>query len=565
MSNLKLQIQLKHLFQEYAQADKSTTRMYGGTGLGLAISKKLVKLMDGQIWAESEYEKGTTFFVIATLEIDKPHERRAYRLPSKEIMQKRIMIIDSYEKSAQALMHMLGYFHIQVENVKTVNEAKELLADESFDIVFIEGSLYSLFDINFSKMDSIPQIVIIENWINNRYKDQRIESKADTYLKKPFNQKMLFDTLVRLYNDDKSTTHLDKKTYTKDDLKKLGKQNILLAEDNPINQRVMQGLLDDTDFKLTFVGNGKQAVNALKASAKFDLVFMDINMPVMNGYDATKEIRKNKEFDKLTIIAMTANVMPEDIRKTKESGMQDHLTKPIDVLSLYETLTKFLTPRDAKPNKELKHKDEVKNNEVQYDTETYQLNEVPVLNYEEAIKYIGYNTSLYKLIITDFIILYKNSAQRLSHYIDSRDYKGGKHYTHTLKESAANIGAINLFKEAKILEKYFAIDDYVLLEKHLDKYIASFEEFIYYMSHIIDIEGYDTEEFGLDEDINKLLSELLKAAKNKEIIKCKRIINKLNDKRWPKMHAKMIFRMIKSMKKYHLEEVVEQLEIMGIS
>jgi HPt (histidine-containing phosphotransfer) domain-containing protein len=168
------------------------------------------------------------------------------------------------------------------------------------------------------------------------------------------------------------------------------------------------------------------------------------------------------------------------------------------------------------------------------------------------------------MIITDFIILYKNSIERINHYIDNHDFKGGLYYTHMLKESAANIGAKYLYKEAKILEKYFFIEDFILLEKHLDRYVAAFDDFLYYMNNIINIEGEESEEFGLNEEVNKLLSDLLKAAKNKDTLKCKSIISHLNEKRWPKMHAEMIFRMISSMKKYHLDEVVEQLKMMGV-
>jgi len=332
--------QLTNLFQSYSQAKSSTTREYGGSGLGLVISKQLVSLMNGKIWATSKYKKGSSFFVTLPLELESPKEFRVYRLPSKDIMKKRVLIIDSLPKSTEALKNMIGYFHIETQAVKTFKEAKKLLDTKPFDIIFVDDEIcnYSTL-IEYKKKYNLVNI-LIQNWMSDFDEKFLKDNGIDTYIKKPFNQKILFDTFVHLYSD--ITVNERKTNYTINDLQTLGKKHILLAEDNSVNQKIIKGLLRKTDLELHIANNGQELLELTKSIKTIDLILMDIKMPIMDGYETTKKLREDSKFDNIPIVAMTANSQPEDINKTKEFGMQDYLCKPLEVKSFYKLLFKFL-------------------------------------------------------------------------------------------------------------------------------------------------------------------------------------------------------------------------------
>lgn len=334
---------LNTLFQNYTQADNDTSRKYGGTGLGLSISKQLSTLMNGKIWAESEYTKGTSFFVNLRLEKDTNKSKRKYRLPSKELINKKVLIIESREKSAHSLKYMLGYFHLNITNFSNINDAKEHLKNNKFDILFIDENLFDKKSIDTINLRNIDKIVIIKDWIDNQSDINNEDFDKYSYLKRPFNQQMLLEIIMNLYNYKNSKT-VKKDDYTKDDLKQLGKHKILIAEDNLINQRVMKGLLLDTEIEIVFANDGQECIQILNENKyPYKLILMDINMPKLNGYEASKKIRENSINNDIIIIALSADISTEDIQKSKDSGMQGHLSKPINIKALYKTLVSSLS------------------------------------------------------------------------------------------------------------------------------------------------------------------------------------------------------------------------------
>jgi len=339
---------VKKLFQNYSQAGSDTSRKYGGTGLGLSISKQLSTLMDGEIWAESEFGKGTSFFVNIKLKKDLQNSKRKYRLPSQELIKKKILILEDKEKSAYSLKHMLEYFHLNIVNSFSIENAKEHLKNKKFDILFVDEELFYKTDIDNLNLNNIDKIVIIKAWIDNPNKNKELSNY--TSLKRPFNQQTLLETIMNLYNFKSEDKKVNKTIYTKEDLKELGKHKILIAEDNKINQKVMKGLLIDTQIEIVFSDDGQKCIDELFSdkNKNYKLILMDINMPNLDGYEATKKIRENKKYDYVDIIALSGDTSTEDIQKTKDVGMQGHLAKPIDVKALYKTLILYL--KDSTPN-----------------------------------------------------------------------------------------------------------------------------------------------------------------------------------------------------------------------
>ena len=341
--------QVDRLFQRYIQASDNTYKRYGGTGLGLTISKQLVELMHGDIRVESEFHKGTKFFVTVELEIDSSVGKRKYRLPSRDIMDMRVLVIDAHEKSVEALEKMISYFHMYQKTATNISEAKELMENNEFEIVFIDEQMLTHFDLKEYKKQTDVKVVLIEEWIRSLKSGHNQDPLFDEGLKRPFNQQMLFSVLSNLYYKS-HLIHTDienkfeKKVYTKEDVIALGKHQILIAEDNHINQKVMYSLLASTDLELKFADDGEKALELLHES-EYPIILMDINMPNLDGIEATKKIREDAKYDQVIIIGLSGHVSAEDRYRAKEAGMQDYLAKPIDVQLLYGVLIKYLTKK----------------------------------------------------------------------------------------------------------------------------------------------------------------------------------------------------------------------------
>jgi signal transduction histidine kinase/response regulator of citrate/malate metabolism len=335
--------EIQNLFQSYSQASSDTSRKYGGTGLGLTISKKLVDIMNGKIWVKSEDGKGSSFFVSLTLDTDQ--DKRKYRLPSKDIMQMRVLIIDSDAESVDSLTNLIRYFHMPVQSAANIDEAKKLMANNGFDILFIDKDLFDLFDVKSYKLENKSHIVLIECWANILRNEKIDYSTVDEVLKKPFHQQRIFEILSSLYNINgipNNAAQIDR--YNKDSVRALGYHKILIAEDNIINQKVMKGLLSDTKLEIEFADDGREALDKLETSSvPYELILMDVNMPNMDGLMASQIIRKKSLFDDIPIVGLSGYGSDEDREQAKNAGMQDYLLKPIDVKVLYEVLNKYLS------------------------------------------------------------------------------------------------------------------------------------------------------------------------------------------------------------------------------
>ena len=332
---------LNSLFENYTQADDETSRKYGGTGLGLSICKQLAKIMNGDVWAESDYGNGSSFFVTLNLQNELEKSQRHYRLPSKDLMNKNILLVDSREKSINALKYMLEYFKMEVSFTDNIEEAEGYLQDQKFDILFIDEHIFK----DSQQIGTlVSKTVLIEDWMVSIQKSESDYIKDFCYLKRPFNQQMLFDTILNLYGHESATSTLKTKDYTKEDLNKLAPQKILLAEDNHINQAVIKGLLDGTNLEVFYANDGEEVLEELFTSKyPYKLILMDINMPIIDGYQATSKIRENYIYDDITIVALSGDTSVEDIQKSKISGMQDHLAKPINIQDFYRVLISALS------------------------------------------------------------------------------------------------------------------------------------------------------------------------------------------------------------------------------
>ena len=489
------QEQMSNLFQSFKQADNSTSRIYGGTGLGLSISKQLVEMMGGHIRVESQYGKGSIFTFNIEFLLNDAENKRHYRLPSKTLMGKRALIIDTNTKALSALSKMLEYFHYEVHTMPIIEEADALLGEKAFDIIFIDEqklSTYAIKKIQQIKKERIIKIVLIESLFNQHRNATTRIPEIDRYLLKPFTQQSIFNIILELYGERRNVLSDKHRTVDKEDIKVLAGKRVLLAEDNEINQRVFKGLLDGSGIEIMTVENGMEAVEYLQKDPRIDLIFMDISMPVMDGYDATKLIREYREYDEIPIIALTANAMQNEIDRAIECGMQGYIGKPLSVDTFYAKLLELLgnnknnlgflmhdplqdAPKDG--SGVLSKRPIAKKPKVEPSVQ--QGNALPSVEslsddlvVEDGIDRCGGDKELYYALIADFKEMYIDAGVVFQTISDDKRYKDGKQFAHDIKGVSSNIGAYRLAESASALEEAFkhaAQSNYELLIRNFQE------------------------------------------------------------------------------------------------
>jgi len=541
--------QLSNLFHAFTQADNSMSRKYGGTGLGLTISKQLVELMGGQISVQSEFGKGTQFtFTIET----KQKYLSSYRLPSKSLMSKKTLVVDSNPTLSSALKTMLGYFRYDVFVASNLNEAKTLIDEQHFDILCIERALLEQSAGQLDGRSKESKVVLIENSLELNDPKSIRGVKINAKLSKPFHQLMIFQLILELFEQQE---HLMQTTqnnsFTVSDLESIEGARIIIAEDNAINQLVMKGLLEHSGLELLFANDGLESLALLESEKDIDLVLMDINMPNMDGYEAALEIRKKSHYDTLPIVALSANAMPADILKSYEHGMSAHITKPIEINTLYGTLLEYIPPKK-------------KLEKIQKNGEMTEKSTIPdkVLDIEEGLSRVGNDAVLYSEIVYDLATKLTDSYDTLGQLLSKKSTKELASYLHGLKGNAGNISANQLYNTLLKLE--IAIEsgesgdilgrlgEY---KKALDCFLQEFRTLLPDTPPSTQNELEDAQEDS-DETIEVILTELAEQIKKRKAIQCKKLSVKLEKLPWPQEQSEDLGEIIKLIKHYRLNDAL---------
>ncbi len=348
---------LSYIFNPFQQADYSTTRNYGGTGLGLSICKEISKFMNGDVWAESEENKGSIFHFTGWLK--KGEGKEARRFTSVLLSDKKALIVDDNQTNLNILKHLLEPVGIRVIALTNGEEAVPILqkAHEDgnpFDICICDihmpgrNSYEVAKEVNHLKSEiQSPRLIAMSPLIERDAKKCE-EVRFDGLLKKPVRREKLFQMLERIFGEGqydnqqgKAKEHeIQKKSLVNEDIKQSVK--ILLAEDNPMNQKLAKQMLTKAGYQVEVAKNGNEAVIKYTTSPEdFDLIFMDIQMPELDGMQATKAIRE-KGFDNIPIIALTSHAIKGDKEKCIKAGMSDYISKPIKKDIVLEMLNKWV-------------------------------------------------------------------------------------------------------------------------------------------------------------------------------------------------------------------------------
>ena len=436
--------QQKKLFKEFSQADASTTRKYGGTGLGLAISKRLIEMMGGDIWLESEPGVGSTFHFTIWLQHRKDKQLAHSKAINRHSFQgKRALVIDDKENVGILFKEMLQRLGFEVSVFTSGHEAiKEIeTSDEqslSYDLVLTDWKMPDMNGVELINIIQhqlvlkLPQPII---FMSTGYDvESQLEQTKDIHiehiLNKPFSASDLYDCLVKSffahpqekYNQAIQHKHADNSG------KVFADSRVLLVEDNPINQEIMLELLSAKNIVTKTANNGLEALKLLK-NESFDCVLMDMQMPVMDGLTATQEIRKQEHLKLLPIIALTANAMKGDREKVIEVGMNDYISKPINIDEFFVTLKKWLPINNL--TKIESESDKPDSNEIN------DFPEIEGVDTKEGLKYVS-NFTMYKKTLLKFRERYRNFLIDFNELLVN-DYDSAFIMAHSLKGLAGTL------------------------------------------------------------------------------------------------------------------------------
>ena len=346
---------VKNLFQPFQQADLSTTRKYGGTGLGLAICRNIVQLMDGELSVKSKSGEGSEFIFNAYFSLEDNMDNHIESIENIKGMH--ALLVDDSESARMVLNDMLSSLGFEVTVAKSGAEAIEKYENhvdkDPFSLLVVDwqmpgmDGLELVHELKKQHDGEIPAVLMVTAYGLDTVRKAARDEEVDGLIIKPVNPSALYDSVNKILQlgKKKITAHKEQKRNDSDHATALQGKRVLLVEDNEINMELALELLKDVGIECESAWNGAEAIEKLKES-RFDLVLMDIQMPVMDGLTACRKIREEMNRE-LPVLAMTAHAMKGEREKSLAAGMNDHITKPIDPEHLYMTLRGFLAPESV--------------------------------------------------------------------------------------------------------------------------------------------------------------------------------------------------------------------------
>ncbi|AWB66440.1 hypothetical protein C2869_08380 [Saccharobesus litoralis] len=452
------QEQQSRLFDSFSQVDDSITRKYGGTGLGLSICKQLSELMGGDIDLVSDKGQGSNFTFTVMV---KPADLQSLAYASitkQDIAKLKVLVVDDIDLSRKVIVDSLLHCDITpdvaINGQEAVNAVQQALqTNNPYDLVIMDWRMPVMDGIEAARIirqeleHMTPKILMVSAYDKDEAKTIAEDVGLQHFLEKPIDQSLLVDFLIGVLFERASSLESQ---ISDGQIPDLSSYKILLVEDNTINQQVALGFLGDTQAKVEVADNGQQALDMLQ-NAEYDLVLMDIQMPVMDGLTATQKIRESLKLS-VPIVAMTAHALEEDKLKSLSVGMDAHITKPIEPEVLYNTLSSYLTSESyielPEPLDNVSHQAA----ELTEDDVILRLQKVGQLDADFAIQRVQGKQKLYLDLVKDFWSKHKNTAADLLALTSPERLEELVRMAHTLKSSASYIGALELAEQAKLLE-----------------------------------------------------------------------------------------------------------------
>jgi len=448
--------QQDRLFQAFSQADTSTSRKFGGTGLGLAISRRLARMMAGDLVFESEPGVGTTFYFTARLGLPQQQQPHGHDLPTR-VREHPILVVEDTATSRELLETLLTGWSIPVAAVASAEEGLALLAEHNrpggqnpFGLAILDWMLPGMNGIDAAeRIRAHPEtkdlpIIIISAYAGKEEEARCAEIGVNVFLPKPLTASSLLDAIVEAQG---ARVHAERRALDAPLDREFAGVCALLAEDNEANQMVATELLSRLGIELDIAVNGRVAVEKARANpGRYAAILMDMQMPEMDGLEATRVLRADASFNQLPIIAMTANAMKHDLDACLSAGMNDHITKPIDRAAMLTTLRRWL-PRGA-ANTTTKSGAALTSSPPT----AAATRELEGINVAEALNRLGLDFASLRRMLIRFADGQRKTLDDLGAAVTAGDAAAAARHAHAIAGAAGNLGADALRAAAKALE-----------------------------------------------------------------------------------------------------------------
>lgn len=484
--------QMQRLFNAFTQADTSTTRRFGGSGLGLSIARQLVELMGGRITVESRLGEGSIFTFTARFDLTQPSMAEP-SLPPERLRQLRVLVVDDNAASREILSETLRPWFARVELAASGNEGLSLLraaadARQAFDLVLLDWRMPGMDGIETvramradSSIARLPAVMMVTAYSREEAMAEAGITDIAAFLVKPLNAAVLLETLQALFAEEEraaTTTAAGEETLMIPPAYRGA--CLLLVEDNEINRELAYELLTDAGLVVETAENGRIACDMVAAHPdRYEAILMDVQMPVMDGLDATRAIRETHSAARLPIIAMTAHAYAQERQKCLDAGMNDHSAKPIEPALLLEKLTHWLKPRAAAPRPvetapavEAAPPPDMVPPRMR---EPALPEALPPFDLAPALARINGRRKLLLKLIVDFGRKFEEAMPTLRQSIADEEWDEARRLAHTLKGTAGALEARGVAEAARLVEDALAsraLDDLAPLVERLAQEMA---------------------------------------------------------------------------------------------
>lgn len=510
------------LFRAFSQADGTISRKYGGTGLGLVISKRLVELMGGELGVSSEPGKGSTFFFSVNLGYGKALTTQSKILPP-DLQDLRILVVDDNHTAREILVNLISGYGMSVEQVDSGEAAISLLEKagketQPFNLLIVDWQMPGMDGLNTIRSlqrsamgKELPATIMVTAYSADELRSQADGVMLSSILVKPVQPSSLLDAIVdalgyapvSIISDASHEMNRDETS------RKLHGARILLVEDNEINQELAVDILSDAGCHVEVANDGIEAIQKMEKST-FDGVLMDIHMPEMDGLEATRKIRKQERFETIPIIAMTAAAMKEDHEQALAAGMNDFITKPVDVNTMFSTIAKWI-----KPTQSPETAPRVLREEEQPDVNLPALEQLEGVDIAAGLKMTQGKQGLYIKLLKQFHESYKEFFLHFNEFIMDDNNDEAHRLAHTLKGTAGTIGAKAVQERAEELERSCKnMDENGVLEDKLSSLMEVLQPVLESLAALV----VDTEEAPVTHEALKTVTEVMPQLRQLEVL-----------------------------------------------